>query len=105
MAVIFPVSSIHADADWRFNRLHKQGYKELQHLIQPHAVIPIKLGDRVIPAEVVTGAIGFTFLYIVIFFAVSLAMTFLGLDIVSAISSVAATLGNIGPGLGIVGQF
>ncbi len=83
--------------------LLKQGYKELQHLIHPHAVIPIKLGDRVIPAEVVTGAIGFTFLYIVIFFAVSLAMTFLGLDIVSAISSVAATLGNIGPGLGIVG--
>jgi len=83
--------------------LLKQGYKELQHLIHPHAVIPIKLGDRVVPTEVVTGAIGFTFLYIVIFFAVSLAMTFLGLDIVSAISSVAATLGNIGPGLGIVG--
>ena len=83
--------------------LLKQAYKELRHLIHPHAVIPIKLGDRVVPTEVVTGTIGFTFLYIVIFFAVSLAMTFLGLDIVSAISSVAATLGNIGPGLGIVG--
>ena len=89
----------------RIMLLLKQGYKELRHLVHPHAVIPIKLGDRVVPNEVVTGAIGFTFLYIVIFFGVSLAMTFLGLDIVSAISSVAATLGNIGPGLGIVGPF
>lgn len=83
--------------------LLKQGYRELCHLIHPHAVIPVKLNDRAVPNEVVMGAIGFTFLYIVIFFVASLAMTFLGLDIVSAISSVAATLGNIGPGLGVVG--
>ena len=87
----------------RIMLLLKQGYKELRHLVHPHAVIPIKLGDRVVPNEVVTGAIGFTFLYIVIFFGVSLAMTFLGLDIVSAISSVATTMGGVGPGLGIVG--
>ncbi|MBI3754860.1 MAG: TrkH family potassium uptake protein [Deltaproteobacteria bacterium] len=83
--------------------LLKQGYKELRHLIHPHAVIPIKLGDRVVPTEVVTGAIGFTFLYMVIFFIASMAMTFLGLDIVSAISSVATTMGGVGPGLGVVG--
>ncbi|MBI5328372.1 MAG: TrkH family potassium uptake protein [Deltaproteobacteria bacterium] len=83
--------------------LLKQGYKELRHLIHPHAVIPIKLGNRVVPNEVMTGAIGFTFLYMLIFFIVSMAMTFLGLDIISAISSVAATLGNIGPGLGVIG--
>lgn len=83
--------------------LLKQGYKELRHLIHPHAVIPIKLGDRVIPNEVITAAIGFTFLYVAIFFVVSLAMTFMGLDIVSAISSVATTMGGVGPGLGIVG--
>lgn len=83
--------------------LLKQGYKELQHLIHPHAVIPIKLSNMVVSTEVMTGAIGFTFLYMVIFFIASMAMTFMGLDIVSAVSSVAATLGNIGPGLGIVG--
>lgn len=83
--------------------LLKQGYKELRQLIHPHAVIHVKLGGRIVPPEVVAGATGFTFLYIVIFFIASMAMTFLGLDIVSAISSVAATLGNIGPGIGVVG--
>jgi len=83
--------------------LFKQGYKELRQLIHPHAVIHLKLGGRIVPPEVVTGAIGFVFLYMVIFFLATLLMTFLGLDIVSALSSVAATLGNIGPGIGVVG--
>ncbi|MBI5286978.1 MAG: TrkH family potassium uptake protein [Deltaproteobacteria bacterium] len=83
--------------------LLKQGYKELRRLIHPHAIVHVKLGGRIMPPEVVAGAIGFTFLYVVIFFVASLAMTFLGLDIVSAISSVATTMGGVGPGLGIVG--
>ncbi|MEK6599488.1 MAG: TrkH family potassium uptake protein [Deltaproteobacteria bacterium] len=83
--------------------LLKQGYKELRHLIHPHAIMPIRLGRRTVPPEVVTGAIGFTFLYIVIFTLASLMMAFMGLDIVSAISSVATTMGGVGPGLGIVG--
>jgi trk system potassium uptake protein TrkH len=33
----------------------------------------------------------------------SLIMTGLGLDLISAMASVIATLGNIGPGLGLVG--
>ena len=53
--------------------------------------------------RVISGVNGFTFLYIALFFTISLAMTFLGLDIVSAISSVATTMGGVGPGLGIVG--
>lgn len=83
--------------------LLKQGYKELRRLIHPHAVINIKLSGRVVPNEIVMAAIGFTFLYIAIFFSVSLAMAFMGLDIISAISSVATTMGGVGPGLGIVG--
>ena len=33
----------------------------------------------------------------------TLFMLVLGLDLISAVSAVAATLGNIGPGLGLVG--
>lgn len=38
-----------------------------------------------------------------IFIFSTLFMAYLGLDMVSAMSSVATTLGNIGPGLGLVG--
>ena len=38
-----------------------------------------------------------------IFVAGSLFMSFIGLDMITAISAVASSLGNIGPGLGAVG--
>ena len=42
-------------------------------------------------------------LYVVIFSFGSIVMTILGVDFMTAIGSVAATLGNVGPGIGEVG--
>ncbi|HHL40234.1 MAG TPA: TrkH family potassium uptake protein [Deltaproteobacteria bacterium] len=83
--------------------LVKIGYREIYRLIHPHAVAPVKLGGKVIPPEVVSAVMGFTFLYITVFMVTSLLLTALGLDILTAISSSAATLGNIGPGLAAAG--
>ena len=43
------------------------------------------------------------FLYLLVAVAASIILGFLGLDLETAISAVAATLGNVGPGLGAVG--
>lgn len=45
----------------------------------------------------------FFFIYIIIFMFSSIVMAGFGLDILSAMTAVAATLGNVGPGLGLVG--
>ena len=87
----------------RFLLLIKQGYTEIKRLILPHAVLPIKLGDRVVPPEVMANILGFFFLFIGIFAIVTCMMAALGLDLVSAAASTIATMGNIGPGLGSVG--
>ena len=83
--------------------LIKQAYREFYKLIHPQAVSPIRLGDKVVSEDVMRNITGFFFLYIFIFIISSFIMTILGLDIVSAMASVAATLGNVGPGLGLVG--
>jgi len=83
--------------------LLKQAYREFQKLIHPKAVTPIRLGDKTVSEEVMRNITGFFFLYIFIFIISSFIMSILGLDIVSAMASVAATLGNVGPGLGFVG--
>ena len=83
--------------------LIKQGYNEIKRLILPHAVLPVKLGDRVVPQEVMTNILGFFFLFIGIFALVTCMMAALGMDLVSAAASTIATMGNIGPGLGSVG--
>jgi len=83
--------------------LVKQGRAELRKLLHPRAVIPIRVDGKTVQPAVVINILAFIFLYLVIFVAASLIMSLLGLDLVSAFASVAATLGNVGPGLGSVG--
>lgn len=81
----------------------KHCYNEVFRLIHPHAVTTVKLGGRPVPGEILTSIWGFFLLYLGLFILASLVMAGLGLDLVSAFASVAASIGNIGPGLGLVG--
>jgi len=83
--------------------LLKQAAREFKKLIHPKAITPIRLGNKTISEEVMRNISSFFFLYILIFIISTFAMAILGLDLVSAAASVAATLGNVGPGLGMVG--
>ncbi len=81
----------------------KQGMVELRKLLHPRAVIPVRIDGRSVPQDVVVNVLGFLFLYIGILFLSTLALTLMRIDILTAFSAVAASLGNIGPGLGAVG--
>lgn len=81
----------------------KQAMIELKKLINPQAVIPLRVGKRVIPKEVVYSVIGFFLLYVLLFVFISVLMTFFGMDLLTAAGASASCLGNIGPGLGNVG--
>jgi trk system potassium uptake protein TrkH len=83
--------------------LIRHSYRELFRLIHPHAVIIVKLGGRPVPPDVLSSIWGFFILYVALFVLASLFMSSLGLDVISAFSSVAACIGNVGPGLGLVG--
>ena len=63
----------------------------------------VKLGGRAVPQDILNSIWGFFILYLGIFIIATLFMAALGLDLISAIASVAASIGNIGPGLGSVG--
>ncbi|OWZ84989.1 TrkH family potassium uptake protein [Natranaerobius trueperi] len=81
----------------------KQGVRELYRLIHPNAVIPVKLNGRAIKEPVISSIVGYVVLYMCIFLLSSLLVSLSGLDMISSFSAVAATLGNVGPGLGAVG--
>ena len=80
----------------------KQGWREIIRLVHPNAEIPVKLGNKAVPFRVVDAVWGFFAVYIVVFGIMLLAMMATGLDQVTAFSAVAATLNNLGPGLGEV---
>ncbi len=87
----------------RLMLLLKHGKTELKKLLHPRAVVVVKVNRIRVRPEVMLNVLGFFSLYIGLFLFFSFLMAGLGLDIITASSSVAATLGNIGPGLAGVG--
>ncbi len=80
----------------------KQGIRELNQLVHPHAVIPLKSGKRRVEASVVSAVWSFFAVYLLAFFSIMLVLMATGLDFITAYSAVAASLNNLGPGLGEV---
>ncbi len=83
--------------------LIKIGINEIKKLIHPQAVFTIRVGNIVISREIAANISGFFLLYTLLSVLGILFMSALGLDLETAFSSVAATINNIGPGLGQVG--
>lgn len=78
-----------------------------QHVRQglhPHQIAPIRYGRKMLTDDQI-GSVGtFAFLYLATFVVLSLAVGFTGLDMETAMSSVAECMANVGPGIGpIVG--
>ncbi|MCK9531921.1 MAG: TrkH family potassium uptake protein [Gammaproteobacteria bacterium] len=86
----------------RFVVLFKQGILEISNLIHPNLVRPLKIENRVVPQRVVQAVWGFFAAYMAAFAVFMLSLMMLGLDQITAFGAVAATLNNLGPGLGAV---
>jgi len=86
----------------RFLLLFKQGWREVTRLIHPNARIVIKLNKKRVERDIVQAVWGFFSIYIAIFVIFMLLLMATGMDQISAFSAVAATLNNLGPGLGDV---
>lgn len=78
-------------------------YKELFNLVHPHSVSYVKIGGKPVPDTVVTSVLGFLALYMGLFVVSSIVLAAMGVDLVTSFSAVAASIGNIGPGLALVG--
>ena len=83
--------------------LLKNSLLELKRLIHPQAIVPVRMNGKVVSQDIIFKVMAFFLIYIIIFIIGSSVMAFMGLDATSAIGATAATLGNIGPGLGKVG--
>lgn len=81
----------------------KYGFMQFKKLIHPHAVIPIRMGHKPVPAEAISDILGYVLLYFSILVVASILMSLMGLDLVTSVSTVISSLSNIGPGVGTIG--
>ncbi len=83
--------------------LMKNGFLEFKRRLHPNAVLPVHLNKQSVPSHIIYNLLAFIFLYLFIFTMGSLAMTILGENFEVALSSVATSIGNVGPGIAEIG--
>jgi trk system potassium uptake protein TrkH len=83
--------------------LVKHCYQEIFRIIHPHATTVVKLGNIPVSQTIMRSIWGFFLLYVGIYIAGTLALSAMGMDMISALAAMATCLGNVGPGFGSVG--
>ncbi len=82
----------------------KQGAGEMKYLLHPQGVFETKLETHIGGRRaVVHAAAGFIALYFIVVAVTMLLLAFHGYDILSSLATALATVGNIGPGFGLIG--
>lgn len=76
---------------------------ELRRTLHPRGVLPVKLGGRVVPEDVMRSVLVFFLFYLLVFAVCTAIVISLGADILTGLTATIACLGNIGPGFGPVG--
>ena len=87
----------------RFIILIKIITRELITLVHPRAIFHVKVGDKTIDSDDLSNVAALTFLFMGISALSAIMLSFMEVDLTTAISASIASLFNIGPGLGGVG--
>lgn len=94
---------------YRLEVLYEASRMDVRRLIHPRGVFVTRVSKRPVPDDVVEAIQTFFLLYMFAFMTGTFLLAIIGslgtpqLDPVSAASAVASSLGNVGPGLGLVG--
>ncbi len=89
---------------FRFQVLWAAADTQFRHLMRPHGVFIPYYNGRPIPDDVISSVLSFFFVFGVVFALLAVGLGMLGLDFVTAVSSAATAICNVGPALGpIVG--
>ncbi|HRW62379.1 MAG TPA: TrkH family potassium uptake protein [Bacteroidales bacterium] len=83
--------------------LLKNSYQELKRIVHPNAIIPVRMNGKSVPPQIITNILAFVVIYTLITIISTITISALGYNLESSAGAVAATLGNIGPGIGKVG--
>ncbi len=94
---------------FRIGVLSKAAYADLRRLVHPRAILVTNFGKKRVTEPVIEAVQSYFLFYMFLFMTGTFLLAFIdanlaeGLDLVTATSAVAASIGNIGPGLGEVG--
>ncbi len=83
--------------------LARQAIREMRLLVHPSAVFPVRVGGQVIPDRIAYSVLAFIFLYFQTIVVLTFTLLLSGMELVPAVSSIVASINNMGPGIGPTG--
>ncbi|UCZ57781.1 TrkH family potassium uptake protein [Desulfurispirillum indicum] len=87
----------------RYVVLFKALAVEIKRMVHPRGVYVMLMDNRKITSGILTAMLGFFALYFCTNAALTIYLSMRGLDLTTALSASLAMVGNVGPGLGLVG--
>lgn len=87
----------------RILTLVKLGLSEMKYLLHPRGVFSVRLSGLPVRKNAIYALAGFLVLYLMSLLVTTVVVGSSGVDLMSAFSTALATLGNIGPGFGMIG--
>ncbi len=94
---------------YRLDVLYEASRSDVRRLIHPRGVFVTRVGKKAVPDTIVEAIQTFFLLYMFAFMTGTFLLAIIGstgdpqLDMITTVSAVASSLGNVGPGLGLVG--
>lgn len=85
---------------FRFQVLYAVSSVQVKKLLHPHGVFIPHYSGKPIAEDVSLAVMGFFFLYALCFSLIAIALSYVGLDFLTAMSAAATSISNVGPGLG-----
>ena len=83
--------------------LVKSGLAELKRVVRPNRIVTVQFENKMMEEQELNKIYNYVIIYAFIFITTTLMVSFEAPDFISAFSTVATTINNIGPGLGVVG--
>lgn len=77
--------------------------REFRQIIHPQAVLPIRLGEKIVDQKILKTILGFFVMYLIVFAIGAIILSLMGFDMMSSMGASIASLGNIGPAWGEFG--
>lgn len=74
---------------------------EFKQVLHPNAVLPVRVGDAIIPRTMHSRLLSFLMLYMILFLIAATYFTAIGVDVVNSITLCLSCLSNVGPTLGV----
>ncbi len=87
----------------RIVTLFKKAFNEMKFLIHPRGIFVLKISGNPVKKNVAYAISGFFFLYVLMLLFTTLVVSAAETDPLTAFTTALATVGNIGPGFGLIG--